>query len=120
MFLEKLFSNTFGLIWLAIFVVAAFVLIIWMFAKKENVSEYSEVKEVEPVSEQVEEKEIVETKEEVVIEQKEEAVNKDYEILESEDGFFRVRKVGSDRTLRKFSTRIEAENFIEKRGLKND
>jgi len=41
-------------------------------------------------------------------------------IIESEDGFFRVRKIGNERTLRKFATRIEAENFIEKRGLKND
>ena len=48
------------------------------------------------------------------------ALNSEYEIVESEDGFFRVRKIGGERTLRKFSNRFEAEDFIEKRGLKHD
>ena len=42
-------------------------------------------------------------------------VNSDYEILAGEDGFFRVRKKGSERTLRKFATEAEAIDFIEKK-----
>lgn len=141
MFLEKLFGNTFGYVWLIIFMVASLLLIVVLFAKKERtvnnaVKEVSVEKEeiIEEVKETlaenvVEPEKIVEEKvvmvEEVKVEEGlavdtvQDVIN-GYEIVKSVDGFYRVRKVGSDRTLRKVSTKIEAENFIEKRGLKND
>ena len=120
MFLERLFGNTFGLIWLIIFVAGVLTLIIWMFAKKEVKVDNESNTEENIVEEQ--NQSIVENDFEENVETKEEkpVFNSEYEIIECEDGFFRVRKVGTERTLRKFSTKIEAENFIEKRGLKND
>ena len=114
MFIEKLFGNTFGMVWLIIFLAAVLALMLWIILKKEKEEKIVEInEEVTPVVEEVP----VEVKEEV-----KETVSNDseYEIIESEDGFFRVRKVGSERTLRKLATRVEAENFIEKRGLKHD
>ena len=127
MFIENLFGNVFGIIWLIIFLVAILALIFWVILKKEKEIVLEEKVE-ESNDEVVEEKEEVRTiwptpvmKKEVSEQTKKENVsNNDYEILESDDGFFRVRKVGTERTLRKFSTRVEAENFIEKRGLKHD
>ena len=132
MFIEKLFGNTFGLVWLIVFMVAVLALIVWMFVKKENKTVENKVVEedvtnsmeilsdtvVSETSETVnEEVSSVADVEEVVVETKEEKfetvaaepvvnVDNDYEIVCSEDGFFRVKKVGNDRTLRKFSTRI--------------
>lgn len=119
MLLEILFGSTFGLIWLIVFLVAILALIVWLFIKKEKDLENSNEKE-EIINEKeeanvIEKEEIVEVKEEI-----KENVNNEYEILESDDGFFRVRKIGSERTLRKFATKMEAEDFVEKRGLKHD
>jgi len=122
MFLEKLFGNTFGLIWLIVFVVAVFALIAWLFVKKEKVVIEDKIEEIVNNNDEIVE-EATNNKEKVIeekVEVKEEPISGEYEIIESEDGFFRVRKIGNERTLRKFATRIEAENFIEKRGLKND
>ena len=46
------------------------------------------------------------------------AVVSEYEILESDDGFFRVRKVGSERILRKLETKEEAQEFIKQKETK--
>lgn len=116
MLLEKLFGNTFGLIWLIVVMVASLGLIVFLFSKKENNNiKKEDVKSVEEISIN---KEVVEqaVNEEIVIEEKEEVkVASEYEILESNDGFFRVRKVGSDRTLRKFSAKEEAVEFVKQK-----
>lgn len=125
MFIEKMFKNTFGMIWLLVFLAAVFALIVWMFTKKDKVKEENN-ELVEEIKEEVKGEPVVETEVtaiETKVEEKQvekEVLNKEYEIIEGEDGFFRVRKIGAERTLRKFSTRIEAEDFIEKRGLKHD
>ena len=36
MFLEKMFGNTFGMIWLIIFSLAVFALIVWLLVKKDK------------------------------------------------------------------------------------
>lgn len=126
MFIENLFGNVFGLVWLIIFLVAVVALIFWIILKKEkenivieNVDEKLEIEEKEEVKEEIKTiwpKAVV--KQETIEQTKEKKVpDNEYEIVESEDGFFRVKKVGNERTLRKFSTRVEAENYIEKRGL---
>lgn len=115
MLFERMFGNIYGYIWLLIFLAAVVALILWIVFKKEN--------NVKIVSEEKKEEMVV--KEAVVIEEtsvaeekKENNESNEYEIIESEDGFFRVKKVGNERTLRKFSTRIEALNFIDKKGIK--
>ena len=120
MFFEKMFGNLFGYIWLLIFLAAVVALMLWVVLKKENKITVNEEK-AEDITEEavVEESTVKETP--VIMEEVKTEENKDnneYEIIESEDGFFRVRRVGNERTLRKFSTRIEAENFIDKKGLK--
>ncbi len=119
MLLEKLFGSTFGLIWLLIFIVVVFVLIIWLLIKKDNVCVNSD-EQVESTSniDINEEKEVFAQENKVVEESKYEnkehvSPNSEYEIIESEDGFFRVRKVGTERTLRKFATMEEAKAFIK-------
>lgn len=114
MYLEKIFSNLYGVIWLLVLLVSLLLLILFILLKKDK-----------DVSEEVE-KEIIQPEEmnAASVENKdsceEENKNREYEIIESDDGFYRVRKIGNDRTIRKFSTRMEAENYIEKRGLTND
>ena len=119
MFFERMFGNIYGYIWLLIFLVAVIALVLWVLLKKENkikVVNEENKEEIVTKEEVVEETPIKET---VVIEEKKENnESNEYEIIESEDGFFRVKKVGNERTLRKFSTRIEAENFIDKKGIK--
>lgn len=122
MIIEKLFGNTFGMIWLVVFMVAVLGLIVFMFVKKDKVvtteDHMEEVREEtnEKVEEIVENTEDSSNAEELVAETSEVPVNTEYEIIESEDGFFRVRKVGSERTLRKLSTRSEAEEYIKAKG----
>lgn len=125
MFLEEMFGNIYGYIWLLIFLVAVVALALWIILKKEK--ETNDVIEDDNVSsEEVEVKEEIKTiwptqviKPKASEKTKEEIdTNNLYEIIESEDGFFRVKKKGNDRTLRKFSARIEAENFIDKKEIK--
>jgi len=120
MFIEKIFGNTFGMIWLVVFMVAVLGLIVFMFVKKDKVLDTEDEKHLEvkdePVDEVVENKEESENTQESTTESSEVTVNTEYEIIESEDGFFRVRKVGSERTLRKLATRSEAEEYIKAKG----
>lgn len=113
MFLEKMFGNTFGLLWLAIFSLSILALVVWLFIKKDKV-----VKN-DLVSNNREEK--VEEKIEVaapIVEQTKEPIKEEkksnYEIIEI-DGFFKVRKVGSERTIRKFATNEEALSYVKEK-----
>jgi len=135
MFLEKTFGNLFGIIWLIIFILAILGLLVWLFIKKEKVEE---VEKRELVKEQYNGFSFEET-EDGKFEVKKEDGNvvktfdkledckvfvdvlflrsendSNYEIAE-EDGFFKVRKKGSERTLRKFKTEEEAENYIKEK-----
>lgn len=119
MFLEKMFGSVYGKIWLIILLVAILALIVFLLFKKG--------KEEEPTIEESEEKNkeesVVEgtTKPQSIVKEQDEIVDYgDFIIVESEDGFFRVRKKDNERTIRRFSTRVEAENYIEKRNLSND
>ena len=107
MFLEKIFGNLFGIIAIVIFVFAVFVLLILEFLKKKDYEESELVKQ-----------DVVETKivDERVLEKNNvcEAVLGDYEIVEV-DGFFKVRKKGSDRTIRKFVTKDEALVYVKEK-----
>ena len=120
MFLEKLFGNTFGMIWLIIFSLAVFALIVWLFVKKDKMITKINTSKVE-------EKEVVITtevksqnvkKEDVVApikeEKKTEEKTSEYEIVEV-DGLFKVRKVGSERTIRKFITKKEAVEYVKEK-----
>ena len=124
MFLEKLFCNTFGLIWLVVVMVVVLGLIVFLFIKKEKVVEENiefqeaDVKHVEEISNNKEEEEKTVEGETLIEEKDEVKVASEYEVLESEDGFFRVRKFGSDRTLRKFSTKEEAVEFVKQKESK--
>lgn len=113
MFLEKMFGNTFGLIWLVIFSLAILALIIWLFVKKDRIVK------TDLVSNNMEEKVEEKTEEtapivEEVKEPVEEEKKSSYEIVEI-DGFFKVRKVGSERTIRKFFTNEEALNYVKEK-----
>lgn len=113
MFLEKMFGNTFGLIWLVIFSLAILALIIWLFVKKDRIVKTDLVSNnmEEKVEEKTEETApIVEEVKEPVKEEKKSS----YEIVEI-DGFFKVRKVGSERTIRKFATNEEALNYVKEK-----
>ena len=110
MFFDRLFGNVFGYIWLLILVVGIIALFLWVLLKKEDKTSVLEEKEEVVVEE------VVEDKKNIMVEETKK--DSEYEIIVGEDGFFRVRKVGSERTLRKFATRIEAENFIDKKGIK--
>ena len=123
MFLDKLFGNAFGVICLVVLMLAILVLLVWLFVKQDKVK----IEEISDVRVEVEGKidVINENKEETVTvltsEKKETVIiESEYDILEGEDGFFRVKKKGTERTLRKFATEMEAKDFVEKRGLKND
>ena len=120
MFLEKMFGNTFGMIWLIIFSLAVFALIVWLFVKKDKMITKINTSKVE-------EKEVVITtevksqnvkKEDVVApikeEKKTEEKTSEYEIVEV-DGLFKVRKVGSERTIRKFITKKEAVEYVKEK-----
>ena len=120
MFLEKLFGNTFGMIWLIIFSLAVFALIVWLLVKKDKMITKINTSKVE-------EKEVVITtevksqnvkKEDVVApikeEKKTEEKTSEYEIVEV-DGLFKVRKVGSERTIRKFITKKEAVEYVKEK-----
>ena len=96
--------------------IAILSLIVWMFIKKDkNISDKEKITANEELV--VDKKEAI--KEEFVESEKgESASNKEYEIIESEDGFFRVRKFGSERTIRKFISRDEANDFVNKKEIK--
>lgn len=103
MLLDNLFGSTLGIVWLLIFTVAILGLLIWLFIKKDEKCEEKIVEKVVEDKTTVNEEPIVENQ------------NKVYEVVESDDGFFRVIKVGTERTLRKFSTKKEAEDYIKER-----
>lgn len=109
MLLNKLFGNTFGIIWLVVFMMAVLILFVWLLIFDKDNGEV--IKEVNNTN--GEEIEVV--KETTKIEKN---IFSEYEIIESEDGFFRVRKSGSDRILRKLLTREEAEKYVEERSVK--
>ena len=117
MFLEKMFGNTFGMIWLIIFSLAVLALV-----KKDKAIAKTNVIKVEEnevvttgeVKAQEEKKEEVIASVEEIKEEKKEEKNSVYEIVEV-DGFFKVRKIGSERTIRKFSTRKEAVEYVKEK-----
>ena len=130
MFLEKMFGNTFGMIWLIIFSLAVLSLIIWLLVKKDKIiakinafkTEEKEVVKTFEVKVQDDAKEEVIAPVEEIKEEKKEEKNSVYEIVEV-DGVFKVRKIGSERTIRKFSTRKEAVEYVKEKendGSKND
>ena len=139
MFLEKMFGNVFGIIWLVVFIVAVLSLLIWTFSKKEKV--------VKETMEEVKKELIKDTYKDFIIEENDEGKfeilksdekinkvfdsfedckifidvillrrenNSSYEIIEI-DGFFKVRKKGNERTIRKFSTQEEAEDYVKEK-----
>ena len=122
MFLEKMFGNTFGMIWLIIFSLAVLALIVWLLVKKDKAIAKTNVIKVEEnevvttgeVKAQEEKKEEVIASVEEIKEENKEEKNSVYEIVEV-DGFFKVRKIGSERTIRKFSTRKEAVEYVKEK-----
>lgn len=111
MFLEKLFGNTFGLILLIVFMIVVLGIIIFLFVVKEK-----DIVVINGIDEFVDEIENNSKVSELGSNLEENVDNKpEYEIIESEDGFFRVRKIGGERTLRKLSTREEAEEFVRQK-----
>lgn len=132
MFLEKLFESVYGKIWLIILLVAILALIVYLLIKNEKreavKKEADEEKNFNEDSVNANEESHVET-ENIEKDNRENIEEKTYDelpdygefvIVKGTDGFFRVRKKESERTIRKFATVIEAENYIEKRNLKND
>ena len=119
MIIDKLFGNMFGMIFLVVFMLVVLALIIFMFLKKDNIEDVEEQindnTHEDIVNEVVEDKENVSSIQEVTVQSSESTSNSEYEIIESEDGFFRVRKVGSERTIRKFSTRKEAVEYVKEK-----
>lgn len=115
MFLEKMFGSVYGKIWLIILLVSILALIVFLLLKKgkEEETAIDENKEESVVEETIKPQSVVKEQDEIVD-------YGDFIIVESEDGFFRVRKKDNERTIRRFSTRVEAENYIEKRNLSND
>lgn len=138
MFLERIFGNLFGIIWLGIFTLAILILFIWLLLKKEKNNEIVNNEEKEY---------LMETYKEYVIEEKESGefeVKKEghilksfnnfgdckifidvlllrdekreniYEIIEV-DGFFKVRKKGSERTIRKFNVLEDAQDYVKEK-----
>ena len=109
MFLEKIFGNLFGIIAIIVFVVAIIVLLIFEFLKKNDCEESELVKQVI----------VTKTKtidNETVVEKSSDCENVfvDYEIVEIDD-FFKVRKKGSERTIRKFVTKDEALVYVKEK-----
>lgn len=120
MLLEKMFGSVYGKIWLVIVLIAILTLIVYLLLRKEKVEELTIEESKEKNKEEIVVEETTETQS-VAKEQQNESVDYgNFIIVESEDGFFRVRKKDNERTIRKFSTRVEAENYIEKRNLSND
>lgn len=113
MFLEKMFGNTFGLIWLIVFSLAVLALIVWLFIKTDKVVENKPIVSEEQEKVEVSKEEIASVVEAVKEDKKEEKLS-DYEIVEI-DGSFKVRKTGSERTIRKFSTYEEASNYVKEK-----
>lgn len=144
MFLEKLFGNIFGLIWLIVFTLAILALLVWMIIRKDKVTCEEVVEEIkkEYLKEEykgflIEENEnnkyevkkddkVLKTFDTVsdarmfsdVLLLREEESEKEsvYEIVEI-DGFFKVRKKGSERTIRKFATLEEAEEYVKEKEI---
>ena len=137
MFLEKTFGNVFGIIWLLIFILAVLGLLVWLLIKKEKVEivekrelikeDYNgfSFEETEDGRFEVKKEDgsVVKTFDkledcrvfvDVLLLRSEIENDSNYEIVES-DGFFKVRKKGSERTLRKFETEEEAENYIKEK-----
>jgi len=142
MFFEKMFGNLFGMIWLIVFILGTLSLLVWMFVKKEKVAEVEEkqlIKEVYNdfiIEENNEGKFEVKNEEDITVkvfdniedskmfvdvlllrnESHDDIELKDsnYEIVEI-NGFFKVRKKGSERTLRKFVTIEEAQNYVKEK-----
>ena len=113
MFLEKMFGNTFGLIWLIVFSLAVLALIVWLFIKTDKVVENKPIVSEEQEKVEVSKEEIASVVEAVKDDKKEEKLS-DYKIVEI-DGSFKVRKVGSERTIRKFPTYEEASNYVKEK-----
>ena len=126
MLLDKLFGNTFGMIWLIIFMVAILALFCWLLFfnkdnKEKNIIDNKNEKEIENIKE-IEGNSNEEIEGNVLVEEQEVESKKsifgNYEIIERKDGFFRVRKNGSDKILRKLSSREEAIQYIKERSVK--
>lgn len=127
MFFEDTFGNIFGIIWLIIFIGGVVTLALWLIFReeKENCNEVKEEivndsckektenKEVEKEEKETTEENKVEEK--VVVEEKKVVEEVKYRIDSGEDGFFRVKKVGDNRTIRKFSTKLEAINYVNEK-----
>ena len=137
MFLERIFGNLYGLIWLIVFIMfVAFVFVCIMFKKENNLYREEKIKEYfkEIYKEyNIEENEVGKfevKKNEIALktfdsvadckifidvlllrEEKNESV---YEIVEV-DGYFKVRKKGNERTIRKFDNLEEAKNYIKEK-----
>lgn len=88
MLLDKLFGNVFGIVWLIIVMICVLVLIYCTIFKEKKV------------------------------ELKKDDISSEYLIEESKDGFFRVRKKDSERTIRKLASKEEAINFIKEKESK--
>ena len=140
MILEKMFGNLFGIIWLVVFILAVWCLLIYLlFVKKDKLEEVTKkdlIKEIYKeciIEENFEGKFELKNNDGTIIKsfdsledakifvdvsilRKEDDSN--YEIIEV-DNNFKVRKKGSERTLRKFATMEEAQNFVKGKG-KND
>lgn len=135
MIFEKMFGNLFGIIWLIIFILAILALLIWMFIKKnyflENGGRNQEKELIKEIYKDVLIEENKEGKFEIqkfgkIFDSVDDCKifidvlflrnenNSNYEVFEAE-GFFKVRKKNSERTLRKFYTREEAEDFIKEK-----
>ena len=139
MLLEKLFGNLFGLIWLLVFIGAIIFLIVWLFIKRDFVEKKEDVVKKELLRENYGGFLICENEEGKYELKKENGIlikvfdsledakvfvdvlllrnenDSVYEIVEI-GGFFKVRKKGSERTLRKFETEEEAENYVKEKG----
>ena len=115
MLLDKIFGSVFGMVWLIVFLVAILALLVWILLKKEKENVLGMKQEAKSSSEIVEEKVVASE----VVDNVSQQDNKIYEIIESGDGFFRVKKVDSGKVLRKFGTKEEAQNYVSEKENNN-
>ena len=133
MFLEKIFGNVFGVIWLIIFLLSIGSLLAFVMLKKKDeqvIKEYHKETYKEYSIEENEDGKYDVKKEETllktfdsiedckvfvdVVELRNYESTSIYEIVE-EEGFFKVKKKDTQRTIRKFSDKIDAENYIKEK-----
>ena len=108
MIIENLFANTIGRVLLIAFCLLILVLLVWLLMEKKEKDTEKEEMDYEQsesnLSESANEVNKLQPVEDISV----------YEIVEIE-GSFKVRKKGSERTIRKFATKEEAANYVKEK-----